>query len=154
MQIDIYEGDPKLILGPDGSRFEYKGGQPVMDQGVENSISIDLGTKSKGQDSHQNGWAGNFLIRDPEQRIGTDYQETVENQPITLAGFAIVEQSAVRALRGRIYGTVTARASNPSTDKVLNQILVEAPAGAFEFRTETFSQLWQFQAIYPANERI
>lgn len=152
--IDIYEGDPKIILGPNGSRFEYKGGQPVMDRGIENSISIDLGTKAKGRNRHQNGWIGNHLLRDPEQRIGTDYQDTFENVPITLAGLATGEQAAKKALTNKIYGEITSEVTNPDTDKRINKILVNAPSGAFEFFTETFSQLWQFQAIDPANERI
>ncbi len=151
---DIYEGDPKMILGASGSRFEYKGGQTVMDRGIENSISIDLGTKKKGIHSHQRGWIGNYLLRDPNQRIGTDYQDTVENTPITLAGFATIEQAAKAALKGKIYGTIEAEATNPSTDKIVDRILVNYPAGAFEFFTESFSQLWQFQATDPANERI
>lgn len=151
---DIYEGDPKIILGPNGSRFEYKGGQPVMDRGIENSVSIDLGTKAKGRYSHQNGWVGNFLLRNPEQKIGTDYQDTFENVPITLAGLARGEQAAKRALTNRIYGEISSEVTNPSSDKQINKILIGAPSGAFEFYTETFSQLWQFQAVDPANERI
>lgn len=151
---DIYEGDPKLILGPSGSRFEYKGGQPVMGRGVENSIAINLGTKSKGVNSHQNGWVGNHLLRDPAQKIGTDYQDTVENQPITLAGLATIEQAAKTALKGKLYGDVVAETSNPSADTIITKIRVSPPSGAFDFFTETFSQRWQFQASDPANERI
>ncbi len=149
---DIYEGDPKLILGQNGSRFAYSGGQPLMDRGVENSISIDLGTKSRGENSHQNGWIGNHLMRDPAQRIGTDYQETVENIPITLAGLATAEQATKKALSGKLYGTVESYVTNPSTDKRLNEITVNPPTGAFKFYTE-FSQLWQFQSqLQPEDE--
>jgi len=98
--MSIYEGDPKIILGPNGSKLAYKGGQPVMDKGVENSVFIDLGTKSRGVDSHQKGWIGNYLMGDPAQRIGTDYQDTFENQPITLSGLAVREQATVAALTG------------------------------------------------------
>lgn len=151
---DIYEGDPKLILGPSGSKFVYKGGQPVMDRGVENSMSIDLGTKAAGVNSNQNGWVGNFLIRSQDQKIGTDYQDTVDNIPITLAGLAIAEQAAKAALKGSLYGNVESNASNPSADTIVNEITVSPPAGAFKFFTKSFSQLWQFQAVDPANERI
>jgi hypothetical protein len=149
-----FEGDPKLILGPSGSRFEYKSGQPVMDRGVENSMLIDLFTKSKGLNSHQNGWIGNYLISDQDQKIGSDYQDKTENVPITLAGLATIEQEAKKALKGKVYGDVESSATNPTSDKRVNTILVHPPAGAFEFRTETFSQLWQAQAVDPANERI
>lgn len=152
--MDIYEGDPKLILDADGSYFLYKGGQPVMDRGVENSIAIDLGTKTKGTDSHQNGWIGNYLLRDSEQKIGTGYQDAFQNQPITLSGLAEREQATLKALTGSVYGEVTSEVTNPGTDKILNKITVNPPDGAFDFFTETFSQLWQFQATDPANERI
>jgi len=152
--MNIYEGDPKIVLGPNGSRIVYKGGQPVMDRGIENSVFVDLGTKKRGVDSHQKGWVGNYLMRDPDQRIGTDYQDTFENQPITLAGLATREQTTKAALKGAIYGAVSSKVTNPNTDKIINKILIGPPAGAFEFRTETFSQLWQFQATEPANERI
>lgn len=150
---DIYEGDPKMILGPNGSRFEYKGGQPVMDRGIENSVFIDLGTRSKGVDSHQNGWVGNLLQRDPALRIGSDYIETIENVPITLAGLSIGEQAAKIALSGPIYGKVSSEMSNPALDTKLNKIVVNAPEGVLKVTTK-FSQLWQFQATDPANERI
>jgi hypothetical protein len=151
---DIFEGDPKLVLGPDGSKFVYRDGQPVMDQGIENSVSIDLGTKKRGEHSHRNGWVGNYLFRNPDERIGTDYQEYFENMPITLQTLAQGEQQAKAALTNRIYGEVSSTVSNPETDKVLDEIIIQAPSGAFKFYTETVSQLWKFQAIYPANERI
>lgn len=149
---DIYEGDPKLINGRSGSRFEYKGGQPVMDRGIENSVAIDLGTKRVGVHSHQKGWVGNHFLP-TEQRIGTDYQDTVENQPQTLAGLATIEQAAKTALSSKLYGDIEPVASNPQADTMINNIKVNSPAGVFIIQTK-FSQLWQFQALYPANERI
>lgn len=152
--MNIYEGDPKMVLGPDGSKLVYKGGQPVMDQGVENLMLIRLFTRKKGLNSHKNGWVGNYLIRDPAQRIGSDYQERVENQPITLGGLAVNEQAAIAALKDKALGDVVSVATNPSLDNVTNKMRVNSPAGAFDFRTDTFSGLWQAQAENPANERI
>ena len=152
--IDPYEGDPKIVIDADGASLEFKGGQPIMDRGIENSVIIDLGTKSKGIDSHQNGWIGNYLFADPAQRIGTDYQDSFENQPITLGGLAIREQATKKALSGSVYGEIESDVSNPSADKITNKIVVNPPAGAFKFQNETFSKLWNFQAIDPANERV
>ena len=152
--IDIYEGDPKMIVSADGMRLEFKGGQPVMDRGIENSIIIDLGTKSKGIDSHQNGWIGNYLFNETEQKIGTEYQDSFENEPITLSGLAIREQATKEALKGKVYGEIDSDVINPSADKIINQIKVNPPAGSFLFQSETFSKLWIFQAIDPANERV
>ena len=39
---DIYSGDPRIVLTADGADFDYIGGQPVMDQGVENLALISL----------------------------------------------------------------------------------------------------------------
>jgi len=150
---DIYEGDPKMILGPNGSYFEYRGGQPIMDRGIENSISIDLGTKSKGVNSHQKGWIGNYLMLDPAQRIGTDYQDTFQNSPINLRGLSLREQATKKALSGKVYGEIKPDVSNPVSDKVVNKITVSPPSGTFKIFT-VFSQLWQFQISDPANERI
>jgi hypothetical protein len=154
MTTDIYEGDLKIIITADGASLEFKGGQPVMDRGIENSVIIDLGTKSKGIESHQNGWIGNYLFNDPAQRIGTDYQDSFENQPITLSGLATREQETKAALTGSIYGKIETEVTNPTSDKVINQIKVNPPAGAFLFQNETFSKLWIFQAIDPASERV
>lgn len=150
--IDIYEGDPKLINGENGTRLEYKGGQPVMDRGVENSMAIDLGTRKKGKNSHQKGWVGNYLLPS-EQRIGSDYLETVENQPQTISGLSSIEKAAKKALSADLYGDVEAAASYPKSDTMVNIIRVNPPAGAFTLRTES-GQLWRWQALYPANERI
>lgn len=152
MQNDIYEGDPKLINGKNGTRLSYKGGQPVMDRGIENSMAIDLGTRKKGKNSHQKGWVGNHLLPS-EQRIGSDYLNTVENQPQTIAGLATIEKSAKKALLADLYGNVETVASYPKPDTMVNIIRVNPPAGAFTLRTES-GQLWRFQALYPANERI
>lgn len=148
------EGEPRLFLGPSGSKIVHVGGQPDMTRGVENSISIDLGTKAAGVNSHQNGWVGNHLFRDPDQRIGTDYQDDVENQPLTLAGLSNDEQAAKAALKGALYGEVIAEATNPSADTVITKIRVNPPTGTFDFFTKSFSQNWQFQAEDPANERV
>ena len=56
---DIFSGDPYLTLGPDGSRLHYIGGQPVMDQGLENLAMISI---FSGEE-----WAGNTLIKDVDQ---------------------------------------------------------------------------------------
>lgn len=154
MTNNIFEGDPKLILGPDGSRLEYRGGQPVMDRGIENAVSIALGTKDSGENSHQKGWVGNFLMRSNDHKIGSDYQDTVETSPTTLGGLVDIEQAAERALTGQCFGKIDVTANNPDADRKIVSIIVSPKSGTFEFRTDTFSQLWRFQAKYPANERI
>lgn len=154
MTENIYQGDPKFILSQNGSRFLYIDGQPIMDQGIENTISIKLGTKTKGKESHQKGWIGNFLIEDLEKRYGTDYQNTFENQPINLTGLTIREEATKKALKSRLFGEIESTVTNPNSDKTINKIVVRAPAGIFEFKTEISSQLWRFQDAQPAGKKI
>ena len=85
---DTFQGDPYITITADGSTITYIGGQPVMDRGVENQAMIALFTRE--------GWIGNAVISDPDEQIGSDFQEA-HNQPITLNALLDIEQAAVRA---------------------------------------------------------
>jgi phage gp46-like protein len=144
--IDIFSGDPYLTLGPDGSALTFKGGQPVMDQGFENQVMIALFTTPN--------WAGNALFADPQQRVGSDFVEAA-NQPITLQSLTDVEQAAVRALQSPAFGRVTAEASNPESDRIRVEILIEPPGQDSQTIILTRNGLnWQAQADNPAHERV
>jgi hypothetical protein len=143
--MDIFSGDPYITIGPDGSTLTYKGGQPVMDQGLENQAIIALFTKE--------GWAGNVLFRDANQQIGSDYVEAAL-QPITLQSLIDVEQAAVRALDSPAFGRVTAEAINPSSDRIQVEITIEPPGQDSQTIILTRNGVnWQAQAINPAHER-
>ena len=144
--MDIFSGDPYLTLGPDGSRLTFVGGQPVMDQGLENQAIIALFTTP--------GWAGNFLFRDPNQKIESDFIEAA-NQPITLQSLTDVEQAAVRALQSPAFGRVTATASNPTSDRINVEILIEPPGQDSATIILTRNGLnWQAQALDPAHGKV
>ena len=70
-----YQGDPRLFLDENGSYLKFKGGQPVMDKGLENMVYIKLFTSK--------GWAGNTLFSNPANHIGSDFELSLE-APITL----------------------------------------------------------------------
>jgi len=143
---DIFSGDPYLTLGENGSRLHYTGGQPLMDQGIENLAIISLFT---GQ-----GWAGNALIKDTDQQVGSDFVEAA-NQPITLQSLTDVEQAAVRALDNPAFGRVTATATNPVSDRLNVQILIEPPGQDSATIILTRNGLnWQAQAANPAHARV
>jgi phage gp46-like protein len=143
---DIFSGDPKITIGPDGATLTFIGGQPVMDQGFENQVIIALFTEE--------GWAGNALFRDPDQRIGSDFLKATR-QPITLRGLTDIEQAAVRALQSPIFGRVTAEAINPSSDKLLISIIIEPPGqNSAQIILTRNGVNWQAQAINPAHERV
>ncbi len=131
---DIYQGDPYLTLGENGSRLHYIGGQPVMDQGIENLAFISLFTRP--------GWAGNIFFNDTNQRIGSDFVEAAK-QPITLQSLTDVEQAAVRALDSPAFGRVTVTATNPASDRLVVNILIEPPGQiAMEIRLTRSGDVW------------
>ena len=143
---DIFSGDPYLTLGPNGSTLTYIGGQPVMDQGLENLAMIALFTRP--------GWAGNVFFVDPNQKVGSDFIKAA-NQPITFQSLTDVEQAAVRALQSPAFGRVTATATNPESDRLEVRILIEPPGQDSATIILTRNGLnWQAQALNPAHERV
>jgi len=90
MTFDYTQGDPALILDETGADLEFVGGQPVMDQGLENAVKISMFTR--------NGWWGNTLFDDPNQKIGSDY-EKIANQAITVSAIRRITAAAERALK-------------------------------------------------------
>lgn len=146
MGTDIFSGDPYLVIGLNGARLTYVGGQPRMDQGLENQALIALFTSE--------GWAGNYLFNDPNQQIGSDFIEAA-NQPITLQSLTDVEQAAVRALRSEAFGRVTVEANNPESDRINVRILIEPPGqDTQEIILSRNGINWQAQANNPAHEQV
>ena len=43
--MDNFQGEPKIFVDKNGAFTKYKGGQPIMDAGLENTVLISLGTK-------------------------------------------------------------------------------------------------------------
>lgn len=155
MTINRFDGDPKLTLGPDGSNLVYKSGQPVMDQGIENQIFFDLFIKSKGKTRNQNGWWANLLTDDPLKKYGSDYVDTVINQPITLNGLSNIEKAAKKALNSPIYGDVEVVASNPEANRINVEITVKSPGEDIKVLIQTDNVAnWVAQALEPANRNI
>ena len=115
---NIYAGDPRLFLSENGSRLIFRGGQPVMDRGLENLALISLFTK--------NGWVGTVLFSDINQQIGSDFEEAV-NQPITLTMLNDVAQAAERALVNPAFGNVVVTVENPNSSRLKVTILIQPP---------------------------
>ena len=143
---DIFQGDPYLTLGPNGSRLHYVGGQPRMDQGIENLILISL---FSGEE-----WAGNTLIKDTDQHIKSEFPKAA-SQPITINSLTDTEQAAVRDLSNPLFGRVTATAVNPVSDRLVVTIRVEPPGQDSATIILTRNGLnWQAQAANPAHARM
>ena len=144
--MDIFSGDPYLTLGPNGATMTYIGGQPVMDQGLENLAMISLFTRP--------GWAGNVFFPDVNQRVGSDFVEAA-TQPITLQSLTDIEQAAVRALDSPAFGRVTATATNTASDFIRVDITIEPPGQDSATIILTRNGLnWQAQAANPAHARV
>lgn len=147
MPIRSFSGDPYIIIGPDGARLTFIGGQPVMDEGIENQAIISLFTAE--------GWAGNALFQDPNQKIGSGRFLKAASQPITLKSLIDMEQGAVADLASPIFGRVTAEAYNPSSDKTITEITIRPPGQDSKTIILTRNGVnWQAQALNPAHERV
>jgi hypothetical protein len=139
---DRYSGDPRLLLTANGADLDYRGGQPVMDQGLENCAILSLFTRS--------GWCGNIFLDDAE-KIGSDYEETCEG-PITLSRLADIENSAERALSTtKAFGRVSAHAANPQAARLMIDVTL-GPGGSLSLTRE--KALWTAQIKKPAYRRL
>ncbi len=144
--MDRFSGDPKLILTVDGADMVIKGGQPVMDQGLENAALISLFTKPD--------WPGNFLIEDEEQQPGSDFEE-ISKGIINLDYLNNVRQSAEKALTNGAFGKKTIDVFNPTSKNVRINIIIDPPGVDIEELILTKNgPNWISQKNNPAHKRI
>lgn len=146
MTQDRYGGDPALILTDDGANLEFRGGQPVMDGGLENLVKISLLTDT--------GWAGNTVLRNARSRIGSRFLRRATGT-LTLTRLNDIRQSAERALDLPVFGTVEAAVSNPSGSQVQLSVRLTPPGrDAEEIRITRNAGNWIEQTRNPAHRRI
>ncbi|MDR1287987.1 MAG: hypothetical protein LBK08_10295 [Treponema sp.] len=138
---DIFEGDPRIVLTANGADLNYRGGQPTMDTGVENTALISLFTKP--------GWPGN-IFAPPENRIGSDFEDTCRGS-ITLRKLLDIENSGRRALTSKTFPDVTVDLSNPASDNLRIHTTL-GPGGALNLVRE--GALWKNQAADPAYRKV
>jgi hypothetical protein len=103
--------------------FPGDGGQPEMEQGVENQAMISLFTEE--------GWAGNFYLKDSNQKVGSDYQKTAK-LPIILSNLNLLSESAERALDDPAFGTVESIVTSPVSNQRKNVINIKPPGEDFD----------------------
>lgn len=141
--IDYTQGDPRLILTGDGSRLQFVGGQPLMDQGIENLALIALFTGL--------GWCGNAFMA---AAIGSSFEQAC-NAPITRSSLVLVRSSAVTALAAPEFGKVTVAVTNPSGSQLSVVILIEPPASdPVTLALSRVGGVWLNQAQNPAYPKI
>ncbi len=143
---DNFQGDPALFMGQNGAEIIFRGGQPIMDQGLHNDSQISLFTAE--------GWGGNFLNDTEEQNIGSDFEKTAR-KTITLTSLALVEKSAENALTSKIYGTKRATFSNPNSVSLTGAIRIEPPASDADAILLIRNGInWINQAASPAHGKV
>ncbi len=143
---DRFQGVPKLILTADGSTIQYQGGQPVMDQGLENVAMISLFTAP--------GWWGNSLVQNQDQEIGSNF-EAETKKPITLQMLTDVQTAAENALDDPSFGKVNTTVLNPEYDRLEITNLIEPPGqDTQEIILTRNGQNWINQAVDPAYKRV
>lgn len=136
----MMQGDPKLILTADGSSLQFTGGQPLMDQGLENLALISLFTRP--------GWVGNQLIK---SEIGSDFEEAVD-QPITRQSLERVRDAAVKAMDSKLFGSVAVEVTNPTGHRINVIIRIDRTGAALELSRE--GGVWYYQSLEPAHRGI
>jgi len=143
---DRFQGDPRLVLGENGVKIVYKGGQPVMDRGVENLALISLFTRR--------GWAGNTLFTDPNQKIGSDFIDA-SRESITLTSMNNVRDAALKALNSPLFGNVEVEVSNPTSYQLKVEITIQPPGEDPQSIILLKNGInWVSQATEPAEERL
>ena len=149
-KFNYLQGDPALFLTNQGANIIFKGGAPVMDQGIQNAALISLFTKK--------GWWANLLTNEPSKQIGSDFQEQGKKPIVDILSINNIEQSADRALKWMkdtgFAGTIGVTAFNPNAQQTVVDALIQ-PVGqdAQELRVSSHGLNWQAQANFPAEDR-
>ena len=144
--MDNFSGDPRLTLNANGSSLVFRGGQPVMDQGLENLSLISLFT--------ERGWFGNVFFSSLNQQIGSDFMDATEG-PITITTLNNVRQAADNALENPAYGNRDIEVLNPNANNLSVQITNQPPGQDVNKLLLTRNGLnWLNQAKNPASGRV
>jgi phage gp46-like protein len=149
MTFDRFQGDPKIWIDENGSYVEFSGGQPIMDGGLENAVTLSLFT--------QKGYVGNVLEISPDNHLGSDF-EIAANQPINLAMLTNVRVAAEAALNwmqgAGLVREINVTVTNPRRDTLEIIIQIVRPDGGLEKILLAKNGInWVIQSQYPASNR-
>lgn len=147
---DRYQGDPRIVIGPNGSYLKISGGQPVMDQGIENIVILSLFADSE--------WWGNLAFRDKNKKIGSKF-EKITREPLTVSLLSKIENYVKSSLQHMIDGGIASEilvfAKNPRSDNLNISIMIRPPSGNIEtLLLARHGTNWIAQKEHPANERL
>ncbi len=142
----LFSGDPRIFINDNGASLTFKGGQPVLDAGLENAVIISLFTKP--------GYWGNLLRDNDTEQIGSDFEETAA-LPVSVSNMRKLQRVTEKALEwlksARVASDVEVTISNPSQSYINVAVLV-TPYGSTptEILLAKSGKNWIFQADNPA----
>lgn len=150
MTYDRFQGDPAVKITENGATMEFKGGQPIMDQGLENAAQISLFTKR--------GYWGNTLTQDENEKIGSDFEQI---RPVidieTINDYTDDARVALQWMKTvGLASKIDINVTNPRLDLISTSVLIYPPG------VDTLTELlfiknglnWLQQAANPAHERF
>lgn len=141
----MYSGDPFIKIGENGATIIVKGGQPVMDEGLENAVNISLFTLP--------GWFGNIFAADEVERIESDFVE-VASGPITKTSLIDTQNQAEQDLSWMVKNNVASQievsVSNPNSKNLKIEERIYKPSGDIQTLLQTrYGQNWIAQLNDP-----
>lgn len=148
--LEKYQGDPKIYVDGSGAYLTWLGGQPIMDSGVENCVTLTLLIKP--------GWPGNAFIREVEEQYGSDFMDATE-APITVSMLNDVRAKGERALQKKLVDDNLAKSAemqtiNPDDDRLEITVDVVAPGETqTELQLSKYGPNWDMQHNQPAGAR-
>lgn len=151
MNFDYTQGDPRVSSGVNGATTVFKGGQPVMDQGLENVILFSVLSGMY--------WFANAFITNKNSQIESRFERahrqaitlTVINTDIPDAGAKDLDWMIAAGIMSSIDIVTT----NPRSNTV-NTVFTFHPPGsdAFTLEASIHGKNWIAQFKYPAHERL
>lgn len=148
----ILDGDPKIGIEENGAELYFYGGQPVMDQGLENAVLLSLFADER--------WAGNALLTGKNEPVGSDYERFATDEAITLTTLDRLSDRVKKALAWMVSSNLAAsidvETSNP-TGRQLEVVISIAPPGDGNIATLLVARNgpnWVAQITDPAHARI
>jgi len=146
-----YQGDPAITITQDGAKMYFIGGQPVMDQGLQNPVLISLFTKP--------GWWGNKFFTEDSKKIGSDYEDTCNEPIVALSSINNITDATDKALKWlkdiKLAKDINISVTNPRTNQISVAILITPPSDDISkllFLKNGMS--WVMQALDPAYKKF
>jgi len=144
-----FSGDPAIQITENGATMKFIGGQPVMDQGLENAVQISLFTKL--------GYWGNALVNEESKKIGSKYQR--ERTIIDVDTVNEVSEDASNALKWmsdtNLLSDININTTNPAGNQLSTSIELFPPGqDSYNFIFTKNGLSWIGQQENPAHERF